>query len=254
VFGDVGNFGDIVVSGGGVATFYDDVLQNETLRVSAVGTTTSVAVFFGAFTGSGGSTGGGDIFFEGDLRPGDSPATVSFDNNISFGPGATLEIELGGTSPGAQYDQVQVTGSLSLDGALDVSLIDGFSPDAGDSFDILNWTTLSGTFDSLLLPALDDSLTWNTSQLYTDGLLSVALAGDFNFDGSVDAADYVVWRKLDSGNLQGYADWVRNFGETAGGSGSGGAEDAPQSGAPEPASIVLMILAAIAIGVPRRCK
>jgi hypothetical protein len=58
----------------------------------------SVAVILGAFSGSGGSTGGGDIFFEGNLRPGNSPATVTFDNNVSFGSGASLDIELGGAA------------------------------------------------------------------------------------------------------------------------------------------------------------
>jgi hypothetical protein len=39
------------------------------------------------------------------------------------------------------------------------------------------------------------------------------LAGDFNEDGTVDAADYVVWRK--NGGLQtGYDEWRANFGRT----------------------------------------
>ena len=64
VFGDISNAatGKIIVSGGADVTFYDDIVQNGTFRVSKVGSTTSVAVVFGSFTGSGGSTGGGDIF------------------------------------------------------------------------------------------------------------------------------------------------------------------------------------------------
>jgi hypothetical protein len=37
------------------------------------------------------------------------------------------------------------------------------------------------------------------------------LTGDHNLDGSVDAADYVLWRKTDSGNMAGYNDWRENF-------------------------------------------
>ena len=37
------------------------------------------------------------------------------------------------------------------------------------------------------------------------------LPGDYNHDGIVDAADYVVWRKTDSGNSQGYTDWQDEF-------------------------------------------
>ncbi|HJQ80928.1 MAG TPA: hypothetical protein VJ828_13270, partial [Lacipirellulaceae bacterium] len=43
--------------------------------------------------------------------------------------------------------------------------------------------------------------------------------GDFNADGSVDAADYVVWRKND-GSLEGYNAWRTNFGRIAGSSSS----------------------------------
>ena len=42
----------------------------------------------------------------------------------------------------------------------------------------------------------------------------IALGGDFNGDGAVDAADYVVWRKTD-GSQAGYDLWRTNFGRTA---------------------------------------
>jgi probable HAF family extracellular repeat protein len=41
------------------------------------------------------------------------------------------------------------------------------------------------------------------------------LPGDFNDDGAVDAADYVVWRKS-SGTQAGYETWRAHFGATAG--------------------------------------
>jgi hypothetical protein len=67
--------------------------------------------------------------------------------------------------------------------------------------------------------------------------------GDHNLDGIVDAADYVAWRKTDSGNPQGYIDWVANFGEGMGGGGSAGAS-LSQTGVPEPATLVLLMFAA----------
>jgi hypothetical protein len=60
------------------------------------------------------------------------------------------------------------------------------------------------------------------------------LAGDYNNDGRVDAADYVVWRKND-GSQNGYNTWRTNFGRT---SGSGAALDSA-AGVPEPASFGL---------------
>ncbi len=75
------------------------------------------------------------------------------------------------------------------------------------------------------------------------------LAGDFNGDGSVDAADYVVWRKTD-GTPDGYNAWRTNFdASTPGGSGSlasGG------SAVPEPSAWLLAVLIAGVAGLSRR--
>ena len=71
------------------------------------------------------------------------------------------------------------------------------------------------------------------------------LPGDYNFDGSVDAADYTIWRD----NLGGptptgnYAVWVANFGATA---------PSATSSVPEPHTVCLAILALGAF-VRRRC-
>jgi hypothetical protein len=100
-----------------------------------------------------------------------------------------LFIEIGGTTVGSQFDQVHVTGQLALDGTLNVSLINSFTPVIGNSFDILDWTTLSGTFSTIQLPSLTGAA-WDISQLYTTGTLNVlANRGDINRDTHVDIAD-----------------------------------------------------------------
>jgi hypothetical protein len=65
---------------------------------------------------------------------------------------------------------------------------------------------------------------------------STGLTGDYNNDGIVDTADYVMWRKTDAGNMQGYTDWRTHFGE--GGTGSGGV-----GAVPEPTSVMLAVIA-----------
>jgi hypothetical protein len=67
-----------------------------------------------------------------------------------------------------------------------------------------------------------------------------ALPGDYNENGTVDAADYVVWRN-GLGSTYSHLDyqvWRANFGNTAG-SGSGGGTAA----VPEPAALAMLTIA-----------
>jgi autotransporter-associated beta strand protein len=265
VFGDINNAvgGSISVTGGAGATFFDDVVHNGTITVSVAGSTRSSAVFLGSLSGTGGFSGGGDVFIMGDLRPGNSPAIVTMSNNVSLAAGSRTHIELAGTTVGTQYDRLVVNGDLQLGGALEVSLTAGFNPSVGQSFDILNWTTLNGTFSSVSLPALAVGKAWDTSSLYTSGVISVAVGlipGDVDSDGDVDGADFVAWQTnfpkasgatLAQGDADGDGDvdgadfivWQTNF-PTAG---SGGA-----SPVPEPSALLLAMLSVPAIGYIRR--
>jgi formylglycine-generating enzyme len=69
--------------------------------------------------------------------------------------------------------------------------------------------------------------------------------GDFNGDGKVDAADYVVWREYDGNDTTSYATWRANFGNPAGGA-------AVVTAVPEPSAMFSAVLAGMAFGHPRR--
>jgi hypothetical protein len=56
------------------------------------------------------------------------------------------------------------------------------------------------------------------------------LEGDYNEDNSVDAADYVSWRKNDGGNPAGYQTWRTNFGRTGPGAGFSWIARSPTAG------------------------
>jgi hypothetical protein len=129
---------------------------------------------------------------------------------LTMNAGATLALEIGGVLAGAQYDRIESAGALAFDGTLRVSLIGGFMPSAGQSFDLLDWNFRLGTFDALDLPALAPGLAWNTSQLYSAGVLSVAsttlLTADFDEDSDVDATDLAIWKGAFALNQLGDAD------------------------------------------------
>jgi hypothetical protein len=82
--------------------------------------------------------------------------------------------------------------------------------------------------------------------------------GDFNLDGAVDAADYVVWRNgLGTGYTQSdYGVWRAHFGASLG-SGSGSAIPFAEplfTAVPEPGSIVMLLAGALAIFLPLRLR
>ena len=86
--------------------------------------------------------------------------------------------------------------------------------------------------------------------LDASSLVSIpAIPGDFNHDGTVDAADYVVWRKGVgvAPTPENYNLWRTNFGQP---SGSGSVASA-NSNVPEPTTLVMLIVAAVGICLRR---
>ncbi len=64
-------------------------------------------------------------------------------------PSGSLDVEIGGTAAGTQYDQLEVTGQAALAGTLSISLLTGFSPTLGQTFTIASANPLSGTFTNV---------------------------------------------------------------------------------------------------------
>ena len=107
------------------------------------------------------------------LSPGNSPGIMAIDGDYTQGDEGTLLIELAGREAGTQYDQLQIGGQAFLNGTLHVSIIDNFQPTLGDTFDILEFSSLVSQFDNVSLPELKGSLVWDDSALLVDGSISV---------------------------------------------------------------------------------
>jgi autotransporter-associated beta strand protein len=268
--GGLTNTGSIGV-GGGDLDLVGPVTNNSTVSIQSG----STARFFGSVNGPGNYTGTGTTMFLNSFSPGASPAQVNFGGDLILGGTATLMMELAGTTPGTEYDRLVVAGSASLAGALDVLLLDSFTPAVGNTFEIIAAAGgVSGTFTSETLPALAANLEWDVlygSNNVTLQVLSTALLGDYNQNGTVDAADYVVWRNLEgqSGiglaadgngdntvNAADYGVWRANFGIVSPAIGAGSGAGVGLLGAigsasafvalPEPTSLMLFALVAAA--------
>jgi hypothetical protein len=141
-----------------------------------------------------------------------------WDSSISFAPG--IPVVRGGT--------------LELTFAPGVNL----ASQLGRTIDLFDWTGVNptGAF------TVSSPYTWNLSKLYTTGEVTLtalpAIPGDFNGNGTVDGADYVVWRK-NLGTQTNYDVWRAHFGQTAA-VGSGSFSNAA---VPEPATAVMLMFA-----------
>jgi hypothetical protein len=142
----------------------------------------------------------------------------------------------------ANLDLDSIAGSGDTDTLFtDLAAFAGLAQGGMQAFDAFFAPTTVGSFSAVYtLHLSDEDLPGEQLQTLTLNLLAQAvLAGDFNTDGIVDAADYVVWRDgLDSiYTLEEYEVWRAHFGETAGGA------PPPSTAIPEPGCTLLVFIA-----------
>jgi hypothetical protein len=175
--------GNIEVSGSQSHTFYGAVTNSGTFTIDSG----SSATFQGGYSGPNGTVGTGAAVFAGGLSP-NVAVDMSFGGNVTLQHSNTTTMQLAGTTPVTGYDKIDVAGQLSFDGALQI-VLDGITPQVGNKFHLFTWGSETGRFSQLNLPALGAGLSWNASQLYSTGTLSVTISGDVNGDGIVNGLD-----------------------------------------------------------------
>ena len=238
--------GQVNLESGAILDAYGPITLNGG-AFNFLGGTLHVETFDGNLVNDGGA-----------LAPGHSVGTTDVSGNYTQRPAAALEIEIAGVFPG-DWDVLTVEGNASLDGTIEVALLDDFEPVLGNSFTIVttNVGNVGGQFETELLPTFNGltfEVIYNPKSVVLQVIESNVLLGDYNFDGTVDAADYVVWRKgLDTTYMQDdYDVWRTHFGQTAG-SGSGSFDN---NFVPEPTSAAMLIVGFLicSFASGRRCR
>ena len=91
----------------------------------------------------------GNVTNNGTIAPGASPGALEINGSYTQAATGSLLMEIAGTDA-ELFDTLSATGPASLDGLLNVALLDGFVPSASDSFRILSASSVSGTFDNVV--------------------------------------------------------------------------------------------------------
>jgi hypothetical protein len=172
---------------------------------------------------------------------------LQVDGDLRLENGSELRVDLGDNGIA---DKVSIAGTLAIAGATFTVGYDGdLGLTAGSAFDVLDFAAVQGVFAAMTLPELDSGLMWSTDRLFSEGVLLVTLAGDYNGDGAVDAADYTVWRDAEGTAVTAYtgadgdgdglvttadlAVWSSRYGESIANT---------ASAVPEPGSLVALSL------------
>jgi T5SS/PEP-CTERM-associated repeat protein len=173
-----------------------------------------------------------DVIFSSSNSIVSEPGTVEFDGDGGFTLTAdsaayiTSFVEVDSPVNVLEFDFHFVSGAQSL---LSIYVDDSLVFSFDQSFSPPDWSSSGGLWLETLQPGIH-SLLFRLDPGEMDDLASVSIAditlsnlslvqlpelpGDFNTDGAVDAADYVVWRK--NGGTQADFDlWRANFGRTA---------------------------------------
>jgi len=105
--------------------------------------------------------------------------------SLTLADEARLALDLAGAS---EFDRLAVLGQATLDGVLEVTLLDGFAPEAGTAFEVLAYGSRLGEFDEVLSCGVPLVPVYSATAL----TLCAPVLGDATLDGQVDAADAAV--------------------------------------------------------------
>ena len=116
----------------------------------------------------------------------------------------------------ATYSTTTAQILLGSDSVLDGDFELLMSPDQdfqlGDLFELATYSSLNDTFDNFLLPSLSSGLAWEVNYGATTLTAEIVslLPGDFDNDGMVDGADFLLWQR--NPGIGALSDWEANYG------------------------------------------
>jgi hypothetical protein len=109
----------------------------------------AINILGGAVVGAGAIT-APSLSSSGEVSPGLSPGILSLSGAYAQSSGGRYSVELRGTTPGTEHDQLNIGGAATLAGEIAVDAT-GFSPAVGQTFTVMTFSSRTGAFDALTL-------------------------------------------------------------------------------------------------------
>jgi hypothetical protein len=99
---------------------------------------------------------------------------IAIANNYAQLATGVMDVQIGGTTPGTKYSQLNITGTATLTGTLNIKLISSFKPTIGQTFTILNASTgVTGTFSVVNGTSINSNEHFSVSYTPTTVVLTV---------------------------------------------------------------------------------
>ena len=176
--GQFTNTGDVTVgAGSNVRVLSGTYLQTAGETSLAGGTlqAATVSIQGGALSGFG--TVSGSLINAALVDLGAPTGTLQVTGTYQQTAAGALNVGLGGTAAG-QFDRLQITGAATLAGTLNVSLVGGFLPAVGNTFEILTFASRTGDFATVTGLSLPNGNTLQYSPEVTRVRLITTVRGD----------------------------------------------------------------------------
>lgn len=144
---------EVLPGAGGNRTITSDLDNHGTFDLQGTNVTlTGMTTNFGdgVVKGTGTITANLPVQNNGIFSPGAEVGTLAITGNWTQSGSGRLKIDLGGYTPGTDFDVLNVSATATLAGQVRVASINGFEPAFGDLFSILNAGAVVGTFDSVV--------------------------------------------------------------------------------------------------------
>ncbi len=146
------NAGSLIIASGGTFDETGTYVQSVSTGVTEVDgslktTNSTVSITGGTLSGTGTVT--ANVTNAAIVAPGDSPGILTISGNYMQSSTGALNVEIRGTNAATpDFDQLHISGTATLAGTLNVALLNGFTPGLGNTFNILSFSSRSGSFDS----------------------------------------------------------------------------------------------------------